>query len=146
MRREGVTYTLHHIGIPTAEPRPGERYAAKVGMYTSDDLSGPVPMQWHRYDPSSSLHPLLRREPHVAYKVDDLIAAIKGHTVLLGPYEPIDGYRVAVIDNAGMPIEFIETDLTDDEIWARARTGRSASLYDFAPGEIEEDKKLSDSH
>jgi hypothetical protein len=116
MRCDSVTYTLHHIGIPTAELRPGEKYAAKVGMYTTDDRSGPVPVQWHRYDPSSSLHPLLRKQPHVAYRVNDLIAAIDGHTVLLGPYEPIDGYHVAAIDNAGMPIEFIETDLIDDDI------------------------------
>jgi hypothetical protein len=129
MRREGVTYTLHHIGIPTTEWRPGERYAAKVKMYTTDDLSGPVPVQWHRYEPGSPLRPLLREQPHVAYKVNDLSAAIEGHIVLLGPYEPIDGYRVAVIDNAGMPIEFVETTLTDDEIWGRARSGQRASLY-----------------
>jgi hypothetical protein len=65
----------------------------------------------------------------VAYKVNDLSAAIEGHIVLLCPYEPIDGYRVAVIDNAGMPIEFVETTLTDDEIWDRAKSGQSASLY-----------------
>ena len=65
----------------------------------------------------------------MAYKVNDLSAAIEGHIVLLGPYEPIDGYRVAVIDNAGMPIEFVETTLTDDEIWDRAKSGQSASLY-----------------
>ncbi len=129
MRREGVTYTLHHIGIPTARPLAGERYAAKVGMYTADDLTGPIPVQWHRFEPGSSLHPLLRNEPHLAYKVSDLMAAIEGHTVILGPYEPIDDYRVAVIDNAGVPVEFVETTLTDDEIWGRAKTGEKASLY-----------------
>ena len=129
MRREGVTYTLHHIGIPTAQQRAGERYAARVGMYTIDDLTGTVPVQWHRYEPGSPLHPLLREQPHVAYKVNSLDAAIEGHVVILGPYEPIDGYRVAVIDNAGMPIEFIETTLTDEQIWGRARSGQHASLY-----------------
>lgn len=128
MRRKGVTYTLHHIGIPTAEQRPGERYAARAGMYTTDDLTGPVPVQWHRYEPGSPLHPLLREQPHVAYKVNDLGAAIEGHVVILGPYEPIDGYRVAVIDNAGMPIEFVDTTLTDEQIWGRARSGQHASL------------------
>ncbi len=97
-------------------------------MYTSDDLSGPVPVQWHRYEADSPLHPLLREQPHVAYKVNDLGAAIEGHVVLLGPYEPIEGYRVAVIDNAGMPIEFVETTLTNDELWSRARAGTSGSI------------------
>jgi len=129
MRRPNVTYVLHHIGIPTGECRPGERYAAKVGMYTTDDLSGPMPVQWHRFEPDSPLHPLLREQPHIAYKVSDLRAAIEGHTVILGPYEPIDDYQVAVIDNAGLPVELIQTTLTDDEIWGRARSGQQSSLY-----------------
>src|SRR5690606_17225118 len=111
MSREGVTYTLHHIGIPTAIPQAGDPYAAKIGMCTADDLTGPVPIQWHRYEPASPLHPLLRTQPHVAYKVDNLAAAVVGHTVILGPYEPIDDYRVAVIDNAGVPVELIEATL-----------------------------------
>ncbi|QGZ65852.1 VOC family protein [Paraburkholderia acidisoli] len=129
MRREGVTYTLHHIGIPTTQTLPGERYAAKAGMYTTDDLSGPVPIQWHRFEANSPLHPLMRAQPHVCFKVNDLAAAIAGHTVILGPYEPIDDYHVAVIDNAGVPVELIETTLTDAEIWGRARSGQHASLY-----------------
>lgn len=69
------------------------------------------------------MHPLLRKQPHVAYKVNDLAAAIAGHTVILGPYEPIDNYRVAVIDNTGVPVEFIETTLSDDEILGPGENG-----------------------
>lgn len=129
MKRNGVEYTLHHIGIPTDQPREGERFAESVGMYTSDDLSGPLPIQWHRFLDTSSLHPLMRQTPHLAYKVNDLDAAIAGHTVILGPYYPIDNYRVAVIDNQGLPVELIQTTLTDDEIWRRAQTGDKAPLY-----------------
>jgi hypothetical protein len=98
-------------------------------MYTTDDISGPLPVQWHRFDPDSALHPLMKEQPHVAYKVSDLSAAIAGHTVVLGPYDPIDNCRVAVIDHGGMPVELIETTLSDEEIWGRARTGQRASLY-----------------
>lgn len=132
MQREGVTYTLHHIGIPTNEELRGGRWAASVGMCTTDDLSGPVPIQWHRFADDSPLHPLLRTVPHLAYKVSDLEAAIAGHVVILGPYEPIDDFRVAVIDNHGAPVEFIQTTLSDDVIWKRARTGQQSSLYKSA--------------
>lgn len=130
MRRDGVIYVLHHIGIPTEQKREGERFAAAVGMYTTDDFSGSIPVQWHRFEADSVLHPLMRSAPHVAYKVDDLEAAIVGHEVILGPYEPIDDYRVAVINNAGMPIELIQTGLSDEEIWGRAKSGQKASLYE----------------
>jgi hypothetical protein len=129
MRREGVSYELHHIGIPTDEVRPGERYAASVDMYTSDDLSGPIPIQWHRFGPACKLAEPMRSQPHIAYKVDNLAAAIEGHIVILGPYEPLDDFRVAVIDNAGMPIELIETGLSNEEIWNRAGDSAKASLY-----------------
>ncbi|MCG2840183.1 hypothetical protein L6Q21_04205 [Sandaracinobacter sp. RS1-74] len=74
------------------------------------------------------MHPLIRTVPHPAFKVADLQAAIEGEELLLGPYEPIDGYFVAIINDDGVPVELIQTDLADDEIWSRARTGRGA-LY-----------------
>jgi len=66
--------------------------------------------------------------PHVAFKVDDLQQAIEGEEVILGPYEPVDDYFVAVINDAGVPIELIQTGLSDEELWARARSGQG-SLY-----------------
>jgi len=53
----------------------------------------------------------LKTVPHVAFKVNSLSAAIEGEEIILGPYEPIDGYRVAVINDAGVPIELIENDI-----------------------------------
>jgi hypothetical protein len=127
--RNGVTYEFHHIGMPTDEVREGERYSPMFGMYTSDAASEIVRVQYHRFEAGSTLHPLVRRVPHMAFKVDLLDRAVQGKTILLGPYEPIDGYRVAIVEDGGVPIELIETTLTDDEIWGRARDGRQASLY-----------------
>lgn len=129
MKRNGVTYSLHHVGIPTDKVRQGERNAASVGMWTSDDLTGPLPVQWHRFTKDSTLHHLLKTVPHVAYRVSNLDLALVGHTLILGPYEPIDDYKVAVIDNSGVPVELIETSLTDDQIWNRVRNGKQSSLY-----------------
>ena len=42
---------------------------------------------------------------------------------MLEPYEPIEGYRVAVIEDGGVPIELVQTTLTDEEIWSRAKSG-----------------------
>ncbi|MGM8451096.1 hypothetical protein ACS6GG_23745, partial [Enterobacter bugandensis] len=66
--------------------------------------------------------------PHVAFKVDNLLRAIEDEEVILGPYEPIDGFFVAMINDNGAPIELIETTLSDDEIWERARSGQG-DLY-----------------
>lgn len=81
-----------------------------------------------RYEPDSPLHPLMKSLPHVAFKVNDLEAAIEEEEVILGPYEPIDDYRVAVINDNGVPVELIQTSLSDEVLWSRAKEGQG-SLY-----------------
>jgi hypothetical protein len=45
---------------------------------------------------------------HVAFEVDDLEAAIRGKNVIISPNEPSEGVRVAFIEEAGAPIEFLQ--------------------------------------
>src|SRR3954453_23379176 len=128
--RNGVKYEFHHLGIPTNEPRPDERYRAEFGMHTSESDCRLIHVQWHRYDPASGFDPLIRLLPHPAFKVDDLDRAVLDQKLLLGPYEPITGYRVAIIDDGGIPIELIETVLTDEEIWDRASSANGRPKMD----------------
>lgn len=120
--RNGLQYTFHHMGIPTRETRPDERYNAKFCMYTSDSNCGLIRVQWHRFEAGSSLDPIIQSVPHAAFKVSDLRKALEGHRVLLGPYEPIEGFRVAIIEDGGIPVELIERALSDHEIWRSARS------------------------
>ncbi len=125
--KANINYLFHHFGIPLQDGVQEGIYSANAGMYTTDN-PGKFRVQWHRFTEDSPLHPLLKTVPHVAFKVDDLQQAIEGEEVILGPYEPIDGYFVAVINDAGVPIELIQTGLSDDELWGRARSGQG-SLY-----------------
>jgi hypothetical protein len=45
--------TFHHMGIPTTEPKPGERFSERFGMYTSDSNCGLLRIQWDRFEPDS---------------------------------------------------------------------------------------------
>jgi hypothetical protein len=60
---------------------------------------------------------------HVAFKVDNMDELIKNRPMLLGPYFPFPGFRVAIVEINGMPIEFIETELSEDEIWNSPKKG-----------------------
>ncbi|AJI46030.1 helicase [Francisella tularensis subsp. novicida] len=122
-----MEYKYHHIGIPVTEPRPGERYSPSMDMYTSGgELPGRV--QYHRFGPKCSLDKLIQTMPHIAYKVSDLDQAIKDKNILLKPYFPIEGFRVAIIEENGAIIEFIETDLSDEEIWNKPNL-KNSILY-----------------
>lgn len=112
-----TTYEYHHMGIPTDVPREGERYSSTFKMYTSGGADNEFRVQYHRFEADSPLHPLLKTLPHVAFKVDNLEATIKGKEVVLGPYEPIPGFKVAAIIECGSPIELIETTLSEEQIW-----------------------------
>lgn len=111
MKRE-----FHHVGIPTRDVRPGERYSPVFKMYTSGG-EGPTRIQYHRFEEGSSLHPIIRELPHVAFKVVSLDEAIEGKVLLLQPYEPFKGFKVAITLEGGWPVEYIETSLTEAEIW-----------------------------
>jgi len=123
MRRKAhLNYRYHHMGIPVTEERPGEHYSSTFKMYTSGgEDPGGFRVQFHRFDPGSSLHPLIQSKPHVAFQVDDLEAAIEGEVLLLDLYEPFEGFKVAIIEDDGVPIELVETDLSDAEVFGEPK-------------------------
>lgn len=125
--KKNVKYEFHHLGIPVQGREDQGVFSEVAGMYTTDN-PGKFRIQWHRFTENSTLHPLIKTVPHVAFRVDNLSEAIKGESLLLGPYEPIDDYFVAIINDSGVPVEFIQTTLSDDELWRRARSGEG-KLY-----------------
>ncbi|WP_235424305.1 VOC family protein [Citrobacter koseri] len=118
-----VIYHFHHLGIPVKDGCQEGRFSTVTGMYTVDN-PGNFRIQWHRFTDDSPLHPLIRTVPHVAFRVDNLAYAIEGEEVILGPYEPVDGLQVAIINDNGAPVEIIQTSLDDDELWQRAKNGQ----------------------
>lgn len=114
-----TTYEYHHMGIPVTEPKEGEQYSSTFKMYTSGGENSEFRVQYHRFEEDSPLHPILKTVPHVAFKVKSIDEAIKRKNVVLGPYYPFEGFRVAIIidEESGAPIEFIETLLSEEEIW-----------------------------
>lgn len=112
-----VRYEYHHTGIPTTEVRTGEKYSSTFKMYTSGGQDNEFRVQYHRFENGSPLHPLLQTRVHIAFKVDNLAEAIKNKELILEPYEPFPGFKVAAIVEDGAPIELIETILSEEEIW-----------------------------
>jgi hypothetical protein len=61
-----------------------------------------------RFDPECPVSELVRTVPHIAFEVDDLEAALAGHTLLGEISSPSEGVRVAMILDNGAPIELLE--------------------------------------
>jgi len=120
-------FTYHHFGIPTKDSHPDEKYTPDFKMTTWGYETSEFRVQWMRFDNDCELHPLIQTVPHVAFLVEDLEEALKGRHVIHGPTEPLEGFRVAFIEDGGAPIELIETNLTEEEIITQAEAKKAPS-------------------
>jgi hypothetical protein len=110
----------HHIGIPTTKPLPEEDYIEQYKLYASGYLQSPFGVEWMKFDPDCDLPELVKTVPHVAFVVDDIKAAIAGKEVLIKPNSPAEGVTVAFIVDNGAPIELLQFDRPESEVWPRA--------------------------
>ena len=101
-------WQYHHLGIPTAEPRPNETYIEELGMYVAGFQTSPFGVEWMRFEPNSPIPQLIQTFPHLAFVVEDLEAALEGRNVLIEPNSPSAGLTVAMIVDDGAPIELME--------------------------------------
>ena len=59
----------------------------------------------------------MRDLPHVAFRVDDLEAALRGENVLIEPFNPSPGFTVAFTLKDGAVFEFMKFEKESDLPW-----------------------------
>jgi hypothetical protein len=102
------TWRYHHIGIPTAERREGERLIANRATFVSGYETSAYGIEWMRFEPEALVPDLVRTVPHVAFEVDDLSAEIAGKQILIAPNSPSPGGTVAFTVENGARVEFLQ--------------------------------------
>jgi len=108
-------WKFHHIGIPTKESLPEERYLPHLKFHVSGFETSPYGIEWMRFDDDCPIAELIKTVPHIAFEVDDLDKALKENDfeIIANPGAPSQGVRAAMIKHNGAPIELIE--FTRDE-------------------------------
>ena len=106
--KKGMRY--HHIGIPTDEPKPNEKYLNELKLYVSGFDTSEYGIEWMRFEKDSPLSEIIKRIPHIAFEVDNLDLVIEGKELLGEVTSPSKGIRVAMIKENGVPVEFLEFD------------------------------------
>ena len=104
--KNGMRY--HHIGIPTDEPKPNEKYLKELKLYISGFDISEYGIEWMRFEKDSPISDIIKRIPHIAFEVDNLDLVIKGKELLGKVSSPSKGIRVAMIKENVVPIEFLE--------------------------------------
>ncbi|MBM84249.1 MAG: hypothetical protein CMJ78_27150 [Planctomycetaceae bacterium] len=115
-----------HIGLPVDSPQAEEFWVPDSECWVTNPRTHPQRIEYLRFKskpddlvPGSPLWKLWNM-PHVAYRVDDLEAAIEGEEVVYGPFEPSDFGRVVFIHQHGLIVEFLE--YTDLNTWFGVET------------------------
>lgn len=91
----------------------GEIDLPHLQMTVSDHTRNPFGIQWQRYWKGAPYPELVKAVPHVAFEVEDLEQALKGHEVIIAPNSPSPGVLVAFIEVEGAPVELLEIRGTD---------------------------------
>jgi len=99
---------FHHVGVPVDEPKPGETFLEEAKVHITDAASHPYQFEHLRFEPDSPLPERMQKNPHVAYMVEDLHAALDGENILLDPFEPLEGLRCAFIVKDGVVVELMQ--------------------------------------
>ena len=98
---------FHHIGIPTTEHKPNEKYLEQYKFYVSGFDTSEFGIEWMRFEEDSPVAEIIQKVPHIAFEVNDLDTTIKGKQ-LIGKIEtPSKGVRTAMIIENGASVEFI---------------------------------------
>ena len=103
-------WKYHHIGIPTDNIMPNERYLPQFKFYVSGFSESPFGIEWMRFDKDCKMHQLIQTVPHLAFVVANLAfeLASRDLSVLTEPNVPMDGIRVVTVEHNGAPIELME--------------------------------------
>ena len=99
---------FHHIGIITEQVQPGEIDVPAAKVHVTNPNDHPQRIEYVRFEPDSPVTGLLRTQPHIAFKVENIRDEIAGEHVLLGPFEAMDGLEVVFILKDGAIFEFMQ--------------------------------------
>ena len=107
-----------HVGIPTDDSKDDESWVEATRVWVTSPRAHPYNVEWLRYEPDSPVTGLLREEPHVAYRVEDVHEALAGHDVLAEPFDVGNGFlTVAFAVADGAVVEFMQYANPHEDGW-----------------------------
>jgi hypothetical protein len=98
-----------HMGIPIAERRAGMRLLEATRCWLTSPGDHPFRVEWLHFEEGSPAHELIRRLPHVAYRVESLDEAMEGYGVIAEPFNVFGEVRVSFVEVDGAPVEFVQS-------------------------------------
>lgn len=101
-------FEFDHVGITTTTKQPEEDWVEQSRIWVTNPRNHPEHIEFLRYAPDSGVPALVRDNPHVAYRVDDLAARVaEADEVLIAPFVVGDFLEVAFVLKHGAVFEYM---------------------------------------
>ena len=100
--------TFHHFGVPTSSAQQGEVYIEGAKVHVTDPDAHPYRIEFLRFESDSPMPEAVMTQPHAAFVVEDLDAALAGQQVIIEPFDATDTVRCAFIQDQEAVIELMQ--------------------------------------
>ncbi|GHS97395.1 hypothetical protein AGMMS50276_17360 [Synergistales bacterium] len=98
-----------HIGIPVTNRKPGMTYNDGLKIWMSNPDDHDYKIEYLKFEEGTPFPEIMHKNPHVAYKVDDIERYVKDADSLIFPATEIaPGMRIAFIIKDDAIIELCE--------------------------------------
>lgn len=98
-----------HIGIPVTNKKPGMTHNEEMHLWMSNPDDYEYKIEYLVFEEGTPFPEEIHREPHVAYKVDDIQKYLKdADRVICGPMPAGGGAQLAFIRKDGAIIELYQ--------------------------------------
>lgn len=104
-----MSATYMHIGIPVTNKKPGMTYNEGMKLWMSNPDDYDYKIEYLKFEEGTPFPEIMHKNPHVAYKVDDLEKYMAdADQVLFGPAQASETARLAFIIKDDAIIELYE--------------------------------------
>ncbi len=99
---------FHHFGVPVSAKQENETYLKGAKVFITDPASHPYRVEYLRFEKDSPMHEDVINNPHAAFMVDDIKAALEGKNVIIEPFDATENLQVAFINDKGAIVELMQ--------------------------------------
>lgn len=101
-------FVFDHVGITTKEQQPQEDWVEQSKIWVTNPRNHPEHIEFLRYREDSTVPAIIRDNPHIAYRVDDIEPLLSSvDEILIPPFIVGDFLEVVFVLKHGTVFEYM---------------------------------------
>ncbi len=97
-----------HVGIPTDIVQPNENWIEVSRVWVTNPRRHTESIEFLRFEPDSPTPEIIKKNPHVAFRVDRLEPHLEGQQIIIPPFDVAGFVRAAFILKHGTIFEYMQ--------------------------------------